>query len=165
MEKVAHAKEEKPKKSIQVGGKYSSKQQKEDKDKSQKDVKKKENRFNIYDNSAENKNLLVMLPVEKDSEGNYDASKVSVTNLNQTNEKQKTFEELDKKLFFNPSYLPQKVDKLYDKEPSQTLSKLTERFNIGFNSNSLNNLVYNKDANWFAFTVNNKVMIRLTGYL
>jgi len=98
-----------------------------------------------------------MLPVEKDSEGQYDTSKISANAFNQSNEKQKTFDELDKKLFFTPQYLPQKHDKITEREPSQTLHKLDKKFCVGYNNNSLNNLVYNKEENWFAFTINNKV--------
>jgi hypothetical protein len=156
LEKIARVREEKPKKSISVNSKQTTKQLKEDKEKVEKDIKKKENRFNIHDNSSESRNLLVMLPVEKDNEGNYDTSKINVNNLSQKIEKQKTFEELDKKLFYTPLYVPQKHDKLC-KEPSQSVNKITKRFCVGYNNNSMNNLIYNKESNWFAFTINNKV--------
>lgn len=102
-----------------------------------------------------------MLPVEKDSEGNYDTSKISPNVMNQTNEKQKTFDELDKKLFFNPLYVPQKYEKMAGFEPSQTVVKLSKRFCVGYNNNSMSNLIYNKENNWFAFSINNKVKLNI----
>lgn len=160
LDKIAHTKEEKPKKIINVN-KLSNKQQKEEKEKIDQESKKKENRFNIHDTSGDSKNMLIMLPVEKDIEGNYDTSKISPNVISQSNEKPKTFDELDRKLLFQPLHIPQKFEKLLDKEPSQSLRKLTKRFCVGYNNNSMSNLIYNKENNWFAFTMNNKVIFSI----
>ena len=39
--------------------------------------------------------------------------------------------------------------------------KLKKQYVIGYSTNTINNLIYNKENCWFAFTVNNKIVIEL----
>ena len=67
------------------------------------------------------------------------------------------------KLLFSSKYLPtngknkiikENINELNEKKP-----KLENQFCIGISLNSMNNIVFNKENNWFAFTVNNKIII------
>ena len=73
------------------------------------------------------------------------------------------------KLLFSSKFLPSfynhdnnKVNKQKDKsENKETIYdyKLDLKYCIGLSINSMNNIVFNKEKNWYAYTVNNKVVI------
>jgi len=43
--------------------------------------------------------------------------------------------------------------------PKQFSDKLNKKLVLGYSTSSYRNLVYNKEKSWFAFTVNNKVIV------
>ncbi len=50
---------------------------------------------------------------------------------------------------------------IYSNPPKTTSNRLKKEFLLGFSTNNINNIIYNKDNFWFAFTVNNKIVVEL----
>ena len=68
------------------------------------------------------------------------------------------------KLLFSSKYLPNNYKINLVKENKEKISnenkhKLKLEFCIGLSLNSMNNITFNKEYNWFAFTINNKIII------
>lgn len=40
-------------------------------------------------------------------------------------------------------------------------NRLKKEFVLGYSVNNINNIIYNKDNYWFAFTANNKIIVEL----
>ena len=67
------------------------------------------------------------------------------------------------KLLFSAKYLPNNdsdnISKENNNESNENKHKLEYKFCIGISLNSMNNLVFNKEQNWFAFSIYNKIII------
>ena len=76
------------------------------------------------------------------------------------------------KLLFSPKFLPNLYNinrtNTYNENKKNRNEKNHENFNnykldlkycIGLSTNSMNNIVFNKEKNWYAYTVNNKIII------
>lgn len=54
-----------------------------------------------------------------------------------------------------------KIFLIFSVPPIVTSDRLKKQFMLGYSVNSINNIIYNKDNYWFAFTINNKVIVEL----
>ncbi len=45
--------------------------------------------------------------------------------------------------------------------PKAASNRLKKEFVLGYSVNNINNIIYNKDNYWFAFTANNKIIVEL----
>ena len=61
------------------------------------------------------------------------------------------------KILFHAKNLPNKLDKF--NIPEITSNKIKNKFCLGLSINSMNNIVFNKINKWYAYTVNNKIII------
>ena len=66
-------------------------------------------------------------------------------------------QEINNKILFKGKYLPEKIGKYT--EPEIRSKALKCKYCLGLSVNSMNNLVFNKKDKWYAYTVNNKVII------
>ena len=71
--------------------------------------------------------------------------------------------DIKNKLLFSSKSLPANDKNCFNEENKNDLGSkkiwLENKFCIGLSLNSMNNIVYNKEKNWFAFTMNNKIII------
>ena len=115
---------------------------------------------NNYDMEQEFK-ILPKYPVQDEEE------KVVINNLENQEDLYKGKNSdinIKDKLLFSAKYIPNNykinLDKDFKEEESnENKHKLKLEFCIGLSLNSMNNLLFNKEQNWFAFTVNNKIII------
>ena len=119
-------------------------------------VNEKERAYNLdYNENYKNKNALkketlylkrLIIPIKfPKEEGTVIESKLDISDD-------------VKKILYTPCYIPKnyRCTNTYDKP--NTL-KLNKKFCLGYTSNLINNLIYNKNKNWIAYTINNKVTI------
>ena len=66
-------------------------------------------------------------------------------------------QEINNKILFKGKFLPEKLNKFV--EPEIRSKALTFKYCLGLSVNSMNNLVFNKRDKWYAYTVNNKIII------
>jgi WD40 repeat protein len=66
-------------------------------------------------------------------------------------------QEINNKILFKGKYLPDKLNNFV--EPEITSNILYLQFCLGLSVNSMNNLLFNKKDKWYAYTVNNKIII------
>ena len=64
---------------------------------------------------------------------------------------------INNKILFKGKYLPEKISKFT--EPEIRSKTLKFKYCLGLSVNSMNNLVFNKKDKWYAYTVNNKIII------
>lgn len=127
--------------------------------------------FNKIKNSLEeikndNDTVLTMLPVLEDKDGlevsyantDYTKAQEDFNKIMDNNDKEYNVEDIENKLLFNIKYQPEKFQKTIipnNINPNTLNLKLC----LGLSVNSMKNLVYNRQAKWFAFTVVNKIVI------
>ncbi|MCQ2816953.1 MAG: WD40 repeat domain-containing protein [archaeon] len=122
----------------------------------------------LEENEPEPKgNVLSMLPVVEDTDGlevsisSNDYSKAQETLKQRTNGDwpiKNSLSEMEEKLLFSSKYLPEKKEKFI--LPSNiNPNSLSKKLCVGLSINSMKNLVFNKEKKWYAFTVNNKIII------
>ena len=129
------------------------------------EIIKKTKNDNIKENSQSN--VLSMLPVieDKDStELNYSKTEFNLTQedlekYTTTNNDNSVINDNDliSKLLFNVKYLPSKLDKFI--WPDNSSQKINLKYCLGLSVNSMHNLIFNKNDKWYAYTVNNKIII------
>ena len=66
-------------------------------------------------------------------------------------------QEINNKILFKGKYLPDKLTNFVEPEVNSNILYL--KFCLGLSVNSMNNLVFNKKDKWYAYTVNNKIII------
>ncbi len=66
-------------------------------------------------------------------------------------------QEINHKILFKGKYLPEKLPNFV--EPEKNTNILNCKYCLGLSVNSMNNLVFNKKDKWYAYTVNNKIVI------
>ena len=66
-------------------------------------------------------------------------------------------QEINNKILFKGKYLPDKLSNFIEPEINSNILYL--KFCLGLSVNSMNNLVFNKKDKWYAYTVNNKIII------
>ena len=66
-------------------------------------------------------------------------------------------QEINHKILFKGKYLPEKLPNFV--EPEKNSNMLNCKYCLGLSVNSMNNLVFNKKDKWYAYTVNNKIVI------
>ena len=66
-------------------------------------------------------------------------------------------QEINNKILFKGKYLPDKLSNFVEPEINSNILYL--KFCLGLSVNSMNNLVFNKKDKWYAYTVNNKIII------
>ena len=87
--------------------------------------------------------------VDQETLNKYDTSKIPPDSP----ENQKIMN----KILFQASYLPSRLDKFNC--PEITSNKIKNKFCLGLSMNSMYNIVFNKINKWYAYTVNNKIVI------
>ena len=84
-------------------------------------------------------------------------------NQNEINKYKNQEVDIKNKLLFSSKSLPVNDKNCFNEENKNDLGSkkigLENKFCIGLSLNSMNNIVYNKEKNWFAFTMNNKIII------
>ena len=66
-------------------------------------------------------------------------------------------QEINNKILFKGKYFPDKLNNFV--EPESNSNSLYLKYCLGLSVNSMNNLVFNKRDKWYAYTVNNKIII------
>ena len=66
-------------------------------------------------------------------------------------------QEINNKILFKGKYFPDKLANFVEPEINSNILLL--KFCLGLSVNSMNNLVFNKKDKWYAYTVNNKIII------
>ena len=66
-------------------------------------------------------------------------------------------QEINNKILFKGKFLPEKLSNYV--EPEISSKTLQFKYCLGLSVNSMNNLIFNKKDKWYAYTVNNKVII------
>ncbi len=66
-------------------------------------------------------------------------------------------QEINHKISFKSKYLPDKLNNFVEPETNSNI--LNCKFCLGLSVNSMNNLVFNKRDKWYAYTVNNKIIV------
>jgi len=111
-------------------------------------------------------NELSMLPIYDDKDEIYYSISTNEFTLTQeqfkrieteNEEEEKINEEIINKLLYNIKYLPEKNENII--EPIITSNKLNLKLCLGLSINSIHNLILNKNEKWYAYTVNNKIII------
>ena len=108
-----------------------------------------------------------MLPIYEDKDEVYYSISTNEFSLTQEQfkrldteneeEEKKINQEINNKLLYNIKYLPEKNENYI--EPNITSNKLNLKLCLGLSINSIHNLVLNKNEKWYAYTVNNKIII------
>ena len=129
-----------------------------------KEYKKNENNLeNINEDEIEQGfKVLPKYPVQ-DEEEKVIINQMDNNNLNNMTNNSES--DIKDKLLFSTKYLPKNNESKKDNNVIEgNKHGLEYKFCIGLSLNSMNNLVFNKERNWFAFSVNNKIIIEyLTG--
>ena len=66
-------------------------------------------------------------------------------------------QEINHKILFKSKYLPDKLNNFVEPETNSNI--LNCKFCLGLSVNSMNNIVFNKRDKWYAYTVNNKIIV------
>ena len=112
-------------------------------------------------------NVLSMLPVMEDKDAvdlNYSKTEINLTQedlekytTNNDDSSTTNANDLLNKLLFGTKYLPPKMDKFI--WPENSSQKINLKYCLGLSVNSMHNLIFNKNDKWYAYTVNNKIII------
>ena len=81
-------------------------------------------------------------------------SRFDTSNISPDNPKN---QEINHKILFKGKYFPDKLNNFLEPEINSNL--LNCKYCLGLSVNSMNNLVFNKRDKWYAYTVNNKIII------
>jgi hypothetical protein len=118
---------------------------------------KAEKRLKInFDNTELNAHELNMLPINVDDDITLDLSTSMTTEM--INKANTSTQDLLNKLYFSPKFTPAVYESLKNGVINNN-TKLTKQFCVGFNTNTISNIIYNKDNRWFAYTINNKIIV------
>jgi hypothetical protein len=66
-------------------------------------------------------------------------------------------QEINNKILFKSKYLPEKIKNYI--EPEIRSKTLKCKYCLGLSVNSMNNIVFNKRDKWYAYTINNKIIV------
>ena len=66
-------------------------------------------------------------------------------------------QEINHKILFKSKYLPEKIRNYI--EPEIRSKTLKFKYCLGLSVNSMNNIVFNKKDKWYAYTINNKIVV------
>ena len=113
-------------------------------------------------------NELIMLPVQEDKEGvncSFSNNDFTLTQEqykkfeteNEDEEDEVVHQEIIDKLLYSIKYLPEKIENYT--EPNITSNKLKLKLCLGLSINSMHNLILNKNDKWYAYTINNKIVV------
>jgi WD40 repeat protein len=119
---------------------------------------KAEKRLKInFDNTTDlNVHDLNMLPVNVDDDITLDLSNSMTTEM--MKKANTSTQHLLNKIYFSPKFIPATFDSLKNGTINNN-TKLSKQFCIGFNIDTISNLIYNKDDRWFVYTINNRIII------